>query len=183
VFSVQSPGPKTPISFSIGVDLGGATEAVVASDLAGWFGGSTTAGYADFLDDGYGAVQVEVTGNTVQAIEIVNIVGLASGSYLPPSCAIKVLKKTGVRGKANKGFMFWPGVAIENQVDNAGVISSAYVTDMVGVAAGLLTAIQLHAANAVILHHASSSVTTPTPVTGLEIAPNIATQRRRMNTH
>jgi hypothetical protein len=181
IFSINSPGPKSPISFSCGVELGGATEFNVATDLAAWLSSSSAGGYREFLSNKYSVNQVEVVGHTLRAFNSASGAGLLTDGPSTPQSSLKVQKFTTLRGKANKGYMFPPGLLTDSNVDEHGVIDPAIVSDLVGTFAGLLTAIQSSATGPCILHHANSSVTTPTTVTAFHILPVAHTQRRRMN--
>lgn len=178
VFSLGTDGPKSPVSFSIGAQLG-STESSLATNLLGWFSGGGAHQYGALVPSNDGPFIVEVTGHSVQAIVENSIPGFSSSVNPPPGVAVKVKKLSGVRGKANKGYMFCPRILDVSYVNDTGAISSAVRTSFGTLFAALLTAMSADGSSPVILHHALSSVTSPTPVTGLSVLPYAAYQRRR----
>ncbi len=181
IFSLLQPGPKNPISFSQGFKLG-TTELALATNLNGWFIGNGAQQFGHILDSDFTALQVEVIGNATAAIVSVPTVGFTGGTNPTPNVCAKIYKKTGVRGKANKGAMFWPGILQDGEKTEAGGVSAAGVTRLATAILGLVTAMGLDGSTPYILHHAlTSGAPAPTLMTGWFPSLFVATQRRRMN--
>jgi hypothetical protein len=178
IFSVAFPNRFKPFSFSIGAHLG-TTEGTLATNLATWFFGTGAHDFVTVLSNTYTAQQIEVIGHTAAAFAVDPTVGLATAAHLPPGCAAKLQKQTSTRGRANRGSMFLPGVLPESDVDNTGTLDGALITLLNDVGAALLSAMGTDGSEPVILHHALSSVTTPTLIADLSCHSLVHSQRRR----
>lgn len=97
----------------------------------------------------------------------------------PPNVAYLIRKQTGAGGRAGRGRFYHPGV-FEADVNDSGLIGS----EQVGIIQTALDAwyddLTLGDVTPVVLHGAGSPLTTPTPITGFELDPRVATQRRRL---
>lgn len=177
-FSLTLSGRAKPFSFSIGAKLG-SDEQTLAGNLASWFSGSASPDYVQQIGTDYFTQQVEVLGNT--AIHVVPCVAQGADTHvkLPPGMAAKIKKTTNVRGKANKGYMFWPGILSEGDVDEYGELNAAVIANAESVLAALTTAISTDGSAPYILHRALSSVTTPTPINFMSVLTIVRSQRRR----
>lgn len=107
------------------------------------------------------------------------VVGTGGQAPVPINCSLLVTKNTGVGGRRNKGRMYLPPfLPGESQVDPNGELDS-------GVAATIQGQIDVAVAADVVddigyqLYHQTGDQT-PTAVTELSLANQIATQRRRM---
>jgi hypothetical protein len=178
IFSALNTQINRTESFSIGALLGDTTE-TLATNLAAWFASGTGDGYCEYMSEYWTTQQVQVIGNAVSSEVPAVLTGLGTFLPLPRQNAIKIKKVTGGRGKANKGYMYWFGQIPSDQVDDAGNLSTTVGTHVAGMLAALDTAVGTDGSAQVILHHANSSVTTPTPVTGMTMIQQVRTQRRR----
>jgi len=100
-----------------------------------------------------------------------------SGSAESPQVALLAQKVSGFAGRQNRGRMYVPGLG-QDQVDNAGLITSSALVNFAADFAGALSTWSTNNADLVILH--TDSAVTPTPVVALEVSPKCATQRRRL---
>lgn len=171
-------GRAKPFSFSFGVQLH-TTEQDAASVIAGWLESTASGGYAHALSSAYTTGSVNVTGHTNFYSQPTSQVGSDPAAHEPPGLAVKIKKVTNVRGKANKGYMFWPGIIEDGQVDSQGNLSSSMIVSAETIASGLITALTGDSLVPVVLHRTSSSVTTPTPINSFVIQPLVRSQRRR----
>ena len=101
----------------------------------------------------------------------------ASGSS-PASCFL-IHKQTASGGHAGKGRMYWPGVP-EAEYNDAGEIASATVTAVQTDVSDMFDLLDTLYDGLFLLHGPGSPLTTPTKVTGWNLDPFIATQRRRL---
>lgn len=177
-FGLFLNGRAKPFSFSIGASLG-ADEESLAVQLATWFGGIVGGDFATKLANAYTTDHVEVLGHTALAYKSIVTAGQNNNQMMSPGVAAKVKKITGLAGKANKGYMFWPGVLEQSHISDSGTIDAFEVGQLTTILGGLVTAMAVDGSAPVILHHEHSSTTTPTPVTGFSIAPLARSQRRR----
>lgn len=106
-------------------------------------------------------------------------VGGNSNAQAPPNVAYLVRKQTALGGRAGRGRFYLPGVD-ESQIGPGGVLAGALIptlqTAIDDFAADLATSFLIP----VLLHGAGSPITTPTPITGLDLDSTVATQRRRL---
>lgn len=179
VFGAEDSYNLRSVSFSIGAHLG-STEASLASNLAGWFGGSGGSDFRTSCSQQFFLTQVEVVGHSTSAVSSIGVFALSTAPQLPDNTTAKVRKLTGIRGKANKGYMFPYGLVPRGSISDSGGYSSAFVTGMNTVFAALLTAMSTDGSSPEVLHRTNSSVTTPTPITALSFSPSAHTQRRRL---
>jgi hypothetical protein len=96
----------------------------------------------------------------------------------PNNCAVLIQKRTALAGVRNRGRMYLPPFGIsETQISQTGMIES---TEYIAIADRLeqwQTNMELADYNPVLLHADGG---TPTPITSMVLATQIATQRRRM---
>jgi hypothetical protein len=177
-FRLNLAGRAKPFTFSIGAQLG-ADEASLASELDGWFGQTTSPGYAFHLSPDYETFGVEVIGHSAFALANTPTAGVLVGQVATPAVAVKIEKVTNQRGRANRGAMFWPGVLLNSETDDAGDVGPTAIALFNTIAAGLTSAMSTDGSAPVILHHMSSSTTTPTPINALVCHSLVHTQRRR----
>jgi hypothetical protein len=104
--------------------------------------------------------------------------GSGGGSGTSPAVSWLVRKVTPFGGKAGRGRMYWPGVQ-ESEVDVAGVLSSGFVSGAQTAMDNFLADLIAADIPPVVLHGAGSPLTTPSPITSLEVDNVVATQRRR----
>jgi hypothetical protein len=102
---------------------------------------------------------------------------------LPQNSAYLVHKRTSYGGRGGRGRMFLPGVR-ENEVDSIGAVTAGTVTTFNTALSNWLTAIFAAAGTdgMVLLHDSVGAFAAVAPyiVTGLNLDPVIATQRRRL---
>lgn len=108
----------------------------------------------------------------------VNDSGAESAQGLPPMVAALVQKNTESGGRQGRGRLYFPGIP-ENQVDEAGVLSSTWVTDLGAAWNAFGTAMSSADMPPVLLHAGPLSEPEPFPITSFAVSTQIATQRRR----
>lgn len=127
-------------------------------------------GHVIFGNDGG---DIRIDGNTTP------VPGLRAGEALPPNCAMLVRKLTASGGRRNRGRMYVPAVT-EADVGSLGVINTAWQATVNAAMNALYIALVNSARiDQIVLFHDTAPFT-PTVVTGLELQPKIATQRRRL---
>jgi hypothetical protein len=114
-------------------------------------------------------------------------VGTSGTAKLPQNCALLIDKFTARPGRTGKGRMFMPGVLREGDVNNVGVLTSAFYSEMANSAGNWLEDLAAPADDVappqpmVLLHNEGvPGGTSPTPVVGFVPQHTIATQRRRL---
>jgi hypothetical protein len=171
-------------------------------DLTGVTGGA----YEDAANDLHGAWATEMMGlvsNQYTFIGVTLYVGQDGGppaiyestapsqaggdtaATLPQNCAYLLRKRTSAAGRRGRGRMYIPGVS-EPEVDALGVIDGTWLTTIQASADGWLAQLGVGGVTGplppVILHREEGIGVEPppTPVTVLEFAERIATQRQRL---
>lgn len=109
--------------------------------------------------------------------ETANFPGTNAGAVAPPQVAVLLQKSTGLAGRSNRGRMYAPAI-VETQIDDAGRILAANLAGMQNAANNFLADLSTNNVPMVILH--DSPALAPTTVTALNVAPVVATQRRRL---
>lgn len=137
------------------------------------------------LDDSYildriDSVGRNATGTDFAAGAVINNVGDRVGEVVPLNYSVLVRKSTGLRGRRNRGRMFWPGMAQEAEVDQAGVLTVARVASLQAAFTAFFAALAGRVPNSNMLLLHTSAPTTPVPITDLVVQALGATQRRRM---
>lgn len=105
--------------------------------------------------------------------------GDAGGVSVPPNCAVLIQKVTALGGRAGRGRMYMPGFP-ESLVDSSGALDTSFESTIQGVWTAFLGQLNSSDLEPVLLHAEGSPITLPTPIIELVIAPQIATQRRRL---
>ena len=105
--------------------------------------------------------------------------GSGGGASASPNVAWLVHKQTAQGGRAGRGRMYWPGVQ-ESEVDPSGVLSTAFVTGAQTAMNNFLSALATDLLIPVVLHGATSPLSTPTTILTLSVDGRAATQRRRL---
>lgn len=122
------------------------------------------------------------TVNTVLATGATGV-GLRVGSSVTPNVAGAVTKRTLIAGRSGRGRMFIPWWLDETNVDEAGIINAASITNRQGDVDDLLNGI-IGVANCegmVLLHDSGSPLAgDSTLVTNLFVRDVVRTQRRRL---
>lgn len=168
------------MSTTFGVKDGTATLADITTAVSNWLVGATGNHWQAFASQLYTATRIEVIRPTTFLGTAISVVGAATNDPLPPNVSAKVQKSSTLRGRANRGFMFIPGIAFESQQTGDGVVAGAVASAWSDLATALQTEILAVADDMVILH--SSAGPTPTPITVLTGQRKLATQRRRLRT-
>lgn len=127
-----------------------------------------------------GAPPLVLTGNTTRN-------GGVAITGLPSNCAVLVHKRSSRGGRRGRGRFFIPWTVGEGNVDEAGTITPATVTQLQGEMTDLLADHVASSIPMVILHEPSEPGTahptapgTPDVVNTLVVDPLISTQRRRL---
>lgn len=107
------------------------------------------------------------------------ITGAATGSAVPPNCAVLINKVTLSGGRRNRGRLFVPPTfPSEGAVDSAGTIASTQLGFLQTYWSSFQAAALAAGYTPVLFHNAAPY--TPTDVASLLVQPLMATQRRRM---
>lgn len=113
---------------------------------------------------------------------VVNTAGTSATAKLPNNCALLARKRTALGGRRNRGRMFIPsGYLSEGSVTETGDLTVGDTATFSGRMQAFLDAIEAEPVvmdAGVILH--SSTPTTPTVITSMDVSGKIATQRTRM---
>lgn len=116
-------------------------------------------------------------GGPVPGFSDTSIRGLAAQNSVPSNCALLVRKASILSGRANRGRFYLPWSLEESDVSAIGIIDGSTVTDYQGLMDDFLTALSANDVPMVVLH---SGAGTPAPVSALNVAGLVATQRRRL---
>lgn len=176
------PGDAEPMFISLGLDLAsGETpslattnnfDSVWQTNLDNVLSSSYSVGPGFTLwgQDG-GDIRIDATNTPEQ--------GDQAGNPLPPNCAVLVQKRTALGGRRNRGRFYVPGIP-EGNVDEVGTIAGATLSTWQTIVNDILsTFVALLTVDACVLLH-NTAPFAPTPITDLEVAAKIATQRRRL---
>jgi hypothetical protein len=183
----------------------------IGIDMTLWAGTDFAA--ADFTHDSWVTAWQTTTSNVVDITGVTLRVGTGAGDPLvfehneidtgtvsfamvPRNTAALVQKRTAIGGRRGRGRMFIPGVAREDQIDQAGNFLPTFTTFLTerivafrdAMAAGNLGLVLLHNDTEVVGYSSTTGKPVygpivppaPTPITSLTVAPKAATQRRRM---
>lgn len=105
--------------------------------------------------------------------------GAGSNATVSPNTAALIQKQTSFGGRAGRGRAYFPAVP-EAQVNEAGVLSSTWVTGLATELEGMRTAWASADLIDVVLHGADSPLSTPSAINSVSVSPTMATQRRRL---
>lgn len=108
-----------------------------------------------------------------------SITGNAAGTAVPPNTSVLIHKNTAFGGRAGRGRMFYPGIP-EAQVDQSGIIVGTWLAFLNTRWNAFRTGMEGDDLPLVLLHGASSPISTPSPIFSLEASATVATQRRRL---
>lgn len=103
--------------------------------------------------------------------------GNRTGDLAPPQVTTLVKLTTALRGRANQGRMYLPGLLNDGDIYDDGTINPTWVTDLATSFGTFNSMWASEATQTVILH---STALAPTPVNNAIIESKIATQRRRL---
>lgn len=175
--SINFAGP-TPSGKAVVLHGHSLGEEGTLSGLAGLWATAMEETMAPILNQKWLIESISVTTEDEYYEQSVNYGGESSPATPPPSVTTLVRKVTGLRGRANRGRNYWPGLLTENDVSDEGDINPIKVDDIqdriVGIGEVLFTA----GYTPVILH--TSPALAPTPVTNIVVEAKVATQRRRL---
>jgi hypothetical protein len=119
----------------------------------------------------------------VIGIDTTAVTGGTSGSVFPQNSAYLIHKRTAFGGRPGRGRMYLPGVD-EGRADNTGVIPSATQSSFNTALATWLTTLagKTNITGMWLLHddQGAGAGLSAYPITGLQLDPVIATQRRRL---
>lgn len=102
--------------------------------------------------------------------------GTVGGTAGYSNTAYLVEKQTALGGRQGRGRMFIPGVS-DSIVDPGGLLTPANIVLFDAELESFLDSLDLASLPMVLLHN---NALTPTPVSGMQVDPKAATQRRRM---
>lgn len=166
------------VTFGLNVSAGSPTPATVAADLiANWMATIATVIPSSVVLE---SCLVKFGPNDLGPSAEVSGGGPGTGGGAQTSIAVAVLvsKITAIGGRPGRGRMYIPGVQ-ESEVAPDGTLSGAFVAGLQSEVDAFLADMVSNAIPMVLLHGETSPVTTPTPVTSLQVASIVATQRRR----
>lgn len=106
-------------------------------------------------------------------------VGTYSSSDEIPNCSYLIRKNTAFGGRAGRGRMYWPGVALQ-EVNSGGIIQGSFLTPLNASVLDLHSDLSTAEFTPVLLHGDGSPIVTPTPTLSWTVDSQIATQRRRL---
>ena len=107
--------------------------------------------------------------------------GKTNATCVPPNCAILARKATARGGRRGRGRMYIPFAINDSDVDEAGLITSAYRTTINNALQAFLTALGVNSVPMVLLHSPGlTSQGPPDTVLSLVADTLIGTQRRRL---
>ena len=174
-------GPNlTRMSVQLGVKLNGAALGDIVGDTATWAAGGGADAWNTQASDQYSIVSIEAYTETASVSAAAAIPGLATNDPLPPNVAAKVRKVTGLRGRANRGAIFWTGWAFESQTSGDGRVAAATANQFAAATQAWADAMETHGATPVVLHRGATPPT-PTPIILFAGNERLATQRRRLS--
>jgi hypothetical protein len=118
-----------------------------------------------------------ITGPSVEISP--GLAGGQSGEAGPPNTAALVRKVTSDGGRAGRGRMYFPGVT-EGNMDHGGIYDPTERGLLEVALENFRNVIDVYGAPWVVLHASGSPISTPSPITALEVDGRLATQRRRL---
>lgn len=148
-------------------------------EVAASFDGFLAANIAEVLTTEFFYEGTSVQSATEIATQSSTVQGTLAGAISPPNVAVLRHKLTGLRGRGAHGQNFIPGMLLDNDVDDSGIISPARQASIFEFFQALEGAVVADGSTGVILH-STGSLLDPTPVTGQSIDAKIASQRRRL---
>lgn len=119
----------------------------------------------------------EASGDISIHEETVNIPGTNAGAVAPPQVSVLIQKSTGLAGRSKRGRMYIPAI-VETQIDDGGLIVAANLAGMQTAADNFLADLTTNGVDMYLLH--DDPLEPATRVTALNVAPKVATQRRRL---
>lgn len=126
---------------------------------------------------GYTLQRIEARNNIEVLDRTIGEAGLLNEPMLPPNNAVLVNLGSGLVGRSFRGRIFIPGVCQEEEIDEAGQLSSTHRDQMQGVM-NYLGALIADAGRTIRILHSGPG--TPTLVLSANVNAQIATQRRRL---
>lgn len=185
VYRWQQAGRPNEYYSTIGVALeGGVTDPSLVAEnandalLSAW---GATALPTDYVFVGSTAYLGQDGGPPLSGEFLENLTGTSAGNRPSPNCALLISKRTAVGGRRNKGRMYLPaGFMLESDFGSDGRLGTTPLNAFQASANTFFNSLSLEAAIAgPVLFH-STTPSTPTVVTGLQVQSVIATQRERM---
>jgi hypothetical protein len=182
-WSTVTPLDPEPMVWTLGLDLTGAADIPSVPDLMEdvWTANllALTSSVVDLVETRVKMGPV-ATGPTF--ISTWAISGTATGSLLPPNCAVLAKKVTALGGRENQGRAYLPGItSFAASLDTSGTFSAANALTITNamnqLRDDLIADVTIGPAFPVILH---SSASPPTQITEWAVSNKLATQRRRL---
>lgn len=123
-----------------------------------------------------GVTAVDETTGFVWAPSISN--GTRSGAMSPPNVTVLMRKVTMLRGRANSGRAYWPGMTNDDDVGDDGSITTSRVNSIRSDLNSFFDALEtLSDCRHCLLHNGDAP---PTAITSITVESKVATQRRRL---
>ncbi len=177
-------GLSRPAYLTFGVDPSATDPQSVAASISGTM--AAAGSLASVLDSETVISEVRVSLGTDGGEDLVggittSITGGTGHSSLPPNCAFLVHKRTARGGRRGRGRLFIPWCSSETNVDEAGIIQTAYLNTFQTAMNTWLSGLAAGSCPMVLLH--DPGITSPGPpnvVTALTVDKLISTQRRRL---
>lgn len=104
--------------------------------------------------------------------------GEKSGDLAPPQVSLLTRKVSALRGRANRGRNYWPGLLLDTDIADDGTITNVYVTTLQGAFDAYGAEFAATNYSGCILHN--DALLAPTDITGYIVENRVATQRRRL---
>jgi hypothetical protein len=178
VYKIASPDVTDGFALTtVGLKLSTALNSLTAAEVANAF---DTEIWSHDGNESYVYESCTVQDATTAFVIPNGSIGPGTGVAAPPNTALLLKKLSGLRGRANRGRMYLPGVLDRETIRADGSISGVdlgnyqdHVTNWQTTTSGATGVTDL-----VILH--ADGVTTPTPVVFVQVESIVATQRRRL---
>lgn len=124
-------------------------------------------------------VTLMAAGEPIVGEFIVNLAGTIAGGTPPPNCAVLIRKNTAAGGRKNRGRFYVPPSGVgESDISSAGFLSELMQASLQATYTNLFTGLGARDLVPVLFH--SDPLDPPTNVTGFNVQPLVATQRRRL---
>lgn len=177
VYTLTATGEEMVTTFGFH-NTGLNTADVAASDISDvWIASFTPATTLDSYTYTELKVLEKLGGSLLSGLFTSGAAGTVNAKPVPPAVAVRCTKNTALAGRKWRGRMFLPPAMIaEANVNNAGVIDSTTLDSIQTKCDDLLTGLADAGYPMYLLHH---DLSTPTPVTTLQVRNHVGTQRRR----
>lgn len=130
------------------------------------------------MHEAYQGRTVTVFTETEGAVRTILTPSTRTGAASPPTVSTLCRKVTNLRGHANQGRWYWPGLLLDSEVDDSGNISTGVLSDLQTNFDDMLASLVGNEVQPFILHNDPG--VDPTPISSFLVERTIASQRRRL---